>query len=71
MVDGVDQMRHVVRATLRPGADWIKLATTGGLVSEHDMPLVAEFTTEEIAAAVDEASRKGKGVSAHAYGGRG
>ena len=69
--DGVEQMRHVVRANLRAGADWIKLATTGGLVSDHDMPLVAEFTTEEIAAAVDEASRKGKGVSAHAYGGPG
>jgi imidazolonepropionase-like amidohydrolase len=71
LADGVDAMRRVVRATLRAGADWIKLATTGGLVSEHDQPLVAEFTPEEIAAAVFEASRKGKGVAAHAYGGEG
>jgi imidazolonepropionase-like amidohydrolase len=56
---------------LRAGADWIKLATTGGLVSEHDMPLIAEFTPEEIAAAVVEAERKGKHVAAHAYGGEG
>ena len=70
-VDGVDAMRHAVRATLRAGADWIKLATTGGLVSDHDQPLIPEFTSEEIAAAVFEADRKGKGVSAHAYGGPG
>ena len=64
-------MRHVVRATLRAGADWIKLATTGGLVSEHDEPLVPEFTLEEIEVAVFEAARKGKSVAAHAYGGEG
>lgn len=71
LVDGPESMRHVVRATLRAGADWIKLATTGGLVSEHDEPLVAELTPEEIAVAVFEGERKGKPVSAHAYGGKG
>ena len=71
VVDGVDGMRNVVRQVLRAVADWIKLATTGGLVSEHDQPLVAEFTREEIQAAVFEARRKGKPVSAHAYGGEG
>ena len=71
VVDGADSMRHAVRATLRAGADWIKLATTGGLVSEHDQPLIAELTPEEIAVAVFEAERKGKPVAAHAYGGEG
>jgi imidazolonepropionase-like amidohydrolase len=71
VVDGPESMRHAVRATLRAGADWIKLATTGGLVSEHDQPLVAELTADEIAVAVFEAERKGKHVSAHAYGGEG
>lgn len=71
LVDGAEAMRHVVRATLRAGADWIKLATTGGLVSEHDQPLLPELTPEEIAVAVFEATRKGKGVAAHAYGGEG
>lgn len=71
VVDGPEAMRHVVRETLRAGADWIKLATTGGLVSDHDQPLVAELTPEEIAVAVFEAGRKGKGVAAHAYGGDG
>lgn len=71
VVDGIDAMRHTVRATLRAGADWIKLATTGGLVSEHDQPLIPELTPEEIGVAVFEAERKGKHVSAHAYGGPG
>jgi imidazolonepropionase-like amidohydrolase len=71
VVDGPDEMREAVRETLRAGADWIKLATTGGLVSEHDQPLVAELTLEEIQVAVFEAGRKGKGVAAHAYGGEG
>jgi imidazolonepropionase-like amidohydrolase len=70
-VDGTDSMRAAVRATLRSGADWIKLATTGGLVSEHDEPLVPELTREEIEAAVFEAGRKGRHVAAHAYGGEG
>jgi imidazolonepropionase-like amidohydrolase len=70
-VDGPETMRHVVRAVLRAGADWIKLATTGGLVSEHDEPLVPELTPEEIAVAVFEGSRKGRHVAAHAYGGEG
>jgi imidazolonepropionase-like amidohydrolase len=71
LVDGVESMRRVVRVVLRAGADWIKLATTGGLVSDHDEPLVPELTLEEIEVAVFEAARKGKGVSAHAYGGDG
>lgn len=71
LVDGPEEMRHAVRAALRAGADWIKLATTGGLVSDHDQPLIAELTADEIAVAVFEAGRKGKGVAAHAYGGEG
>ena len=71
LVDGPEMMRHTTRALLRAGADWIKLATTGGLVSEHDDPFAPELTAEEIEVAVFEASRKGKPVAAHAYGGEG
>ncbi len=71
VVDGVDEMRATVREVIRSGADWIKLATTGGLVSDHDHPLVADFTLAEVVAAVEEARRKGKPVAAHAYGGEG
>ena len=71
VVDGEAAMRKVVRELLRGGADWIKLAATGGLVSEFDQPLVAEFTREELAVAAFEAGRKGKPLAAHAYGGEG
>lgn len=71
VVDGPDEVRRAVRALLRNGADWIKLATTGGLVSDFDQPLVAEFTPDEIGVAVAEASRRGRPVAAHAYGGDG
>jgi imidazolonepropionase-like amidohydrolase len=69
--DGVDQMRLVVRSALRSGADFVKLATTGGLLSDHDHPLEPQFTFEEIEAAVVEARRKGRGVASHAFGGEG
>jgi len=71
LVDGPESMRHAVRAALRSGADFIKLATTGGLFSDHDEPLVPEFTVEEIQVAVFEAGRKGRHVASHAYGGEG
>ena len=74
LADGVDDMRRVVRTILRSGADWIKLMATGGVMSAgadtstgEDLP--AEFTEEEILAAVAEAGRRGKPTMAHALGG--
>jgi imidazolonepropionase-like amidohydrolase len=71
LVDGVDDMRRAVRTVLRSGADWIKLCTTGGILSAHDEAEVAQFTLEEIQVAVFEAERRGKGVMVHAFGGDG
>ena len=71
VVDGIDDMRKVVRETLRAGADWIKLCTTGGILSAHDDGDIPEFTIEEIEVAVFEAERRGKGVMVHAFGGEG
>jgi imidazolonepropionase-like amidohydrolase len=71
LVDGPDDMRRVVRQLLRAGADWIKLATTGGIASDYDDPLAGEFSQEEIATAVAEAALRGKRVMVHAYGGEG
>jgi imidazolonepropionase-like amidohydrolase len=71
LVDGAEAMRRVVREVLRAGADWIKLCTTGGILSPHDDPMRAEFTREEIQIAVEEAERRGKGVMVHAFGGEG
>jgi imidazolonepropionase-like amidohydrolase len=71
VLDGVDDMRKVVRQLLRDGADWIKLCSTGGVMSPFDSPHEPQFTREEIEVAVFEAGRRGKSVCAHAYGGEG
>jgi imidazolonepropionase-like amidohydrolase len=65
-VDGVDEMRRRVREVLRAGADWIKLCTSGGVLSPGDTPQAAQFTVEEIRAAVSEAAAQGKRCMAHA-----
>ena len=70
-VDGVDEMRVAVRRLLRGGADWIKLCTSGGVISPHDGPHDVSFTPEEIATAVLEARRRGKPVFSHAIAGEG
>ena len=38
VADGVEEVRKAVREVLRAGADWIKLATTGGVLSTSDAP---------------------------------
>ncbi len=71
-VDGVEGMRLAIRELLRLDVDWIKLCTTGGLVSDmKDHPLRQEFSHEEVEMAVAEADRGGVPVCAHAYGGPG
>jgi imidazolonepropionase-like amidohydrolase len=71
LVDGVDEMRRVVRQLLRAGVDWIKLCSSGGIVSPHDEGDQPQLTEDEIRTAVVEAERKGKWVMSHAFGGEG
>jgi len=71
VVDGVDGMRHKVREVLRAGANWIKLCTSGGVLSASDDPDAAQLTVEEIAVAVYEAAAVGKRCMAHAMSARG
>ena len=71
VVDGVEAMRHKVREVLRAGADWIKLCTSGGVLSASDSPDSAQFTVEEIAVAVYEAAAQDKRCMAHAQSNRG
>jgi imidazolonepropionase-like amidohydrolase len=66
VVDGVEPMRQRVRETIRAGADWIKLCTSGGVLSPSDLPHHATLTLEEIRAAVEEAATQGRKVMAHA-----
>jgi imidazolonepropionase-like amidohydrolase len=66
VVDGVEPMRKRVRETIRAGADWIKLCTSGGVLSPNDLPQHATLTLDEIRAAVEEAAAQGRKVMAHA-----
>jgi imidazolonepropionase-like amidohydrolase len=71
VVDGIDEMRKRVREVLRAGADWIKLATTGGVLSPADVPTSSQLTIDEVATAVYEAAAQGKRCMAHAQGSQG
>lgn len=66
VVDGEAEMRRRVREVLRAGADWIKLCTSGGVLSPSDLPDTAQLTVEEIAVAVQEAATQHRRVMSHA-----
>lgn len=71
IVDGVEEMRRVVRRDAKFGADWIKLYATGGFFSAGDDPGAQHFSDEEMKVAVEEATRLGMFVAAHAHGTQG
>ena len=68
IVDGPEQMRHVVRAQIKYGVDVIKILATGGVLSQGDKPGAEQLTYEEMKVAVEEAHRTGRKVAAHAHG---
>ena len=67
LVDGVASARQVVRRLVRAGADQIKIATTGGGLSAHTDPHVAQLRDDELAEIVAEAAASGHYVMAHAH----
>ena len=69
--DGVDGVRQMTRRLIRGGADFIKIATTGGISSRISGILTREFAFDEVKAVVDEARAFSRPVAAHAYGGEG
>ena len=71
VADGIEEVRKAVRQVLRAGADWIKVATTGGVLSTADAPTSSQLTLEEIATAVYEAAAQEKRCMAHAQGTQG
>ena len=68
IVDGVDECRKRVRELIRNGANVIKVNTSGGVFSPRDNPAHAHFTMAELTTMVDEATRAGSYVMAHAHG---
>jgi imidazolonepropionase-like amidohydrolase len=71
VADGVAEVRRAARERLREGADFLKIMTTGGVMSEKDDPLACQFSTEEIRAFVEEARNARVRTAAHAQGTQG
>src|SRR5919197_1744348 len=72
VANGAEDVRRVVRAMVRAGADVIKCATTGGASSRPGHgPKDAAFNADEMRALVDEAHALGRRVMCHAVGGPG
>lgn len=67
LVDGIDDLRRAVRRRFHDGAHAIKVMTSGGVVSPADPIRNPQYSADEIRAVVDEATRRGSYVAAHAY----
>jgi imidazolonepropionase-like amidohydrolase len=67
IADGVPEMLRAVRDELRKGADHIKIMVSGGVASQADPLESLQYRMDEIEAAVEEATRWGTYVCAHAY----
>ena len=70
-VEGVEQVRKIVREQIDAGAEVIKVIASGGVLTSGTSPDQAQMTVEELTAAVDEAKRAGRKVAAHAHGASG
>jgi imidazolonepropionase-like amidohydrolase len=69
--DGVTEVRKACREQLREGADFLKIMTTGGVMSEKDKPTSCQYSMDEIRAFVEEAKNAGVRTATHAQGTQG
>jgi imidazolonepropionase-like amidohydrolase len=67
VVDGVEALRKAVREEIKHGSDWIKVLASGAMMSAGNDPQRAHYSPEELRAIVEEASRLGVPVAAHAH----
>ncbi len=68
IADGPDAIRKAVRFEVKNGADVIKAAVSGGVLSLADEVDTPQFTPAEMAALVDESHRLRKKVAVHCHG---
>ena len=68
IANGPEEVRAAVRYMVKYGADVIKTCATGGVLSEGDAVGATQYTYEEMKALVDEATKLGRKVAAHAHG---
>src|SRR5579862_9409136 len=65
---GPENCREAVRYQMKWGADVIKIAASGGVLSETDPVDVPQLTPEEMSAIVSEAHKWRRKVAAHCHG---
>jgi imidazolonepropionase-like amidohydrolase len=63
--DGPYGFAHVVREQIKQGADWIKIAISGGISDSHGSISAAPMTDEEMSTLIEVAHRNGIKVTAH------
>jgi imidazolonepropionase-like amidohydrolase len=63
--DGPYALAHVVRQQIKQGADWIKIAISGGISDTHGSISAAPMTDEEMSTLIEVAHRNGIRVTAH------
>jgi imidazolonepropionase-like amidohydrolase len=63
--DGPYELRKATRREIAAGADWIKIAISGGIATPRGDIAEALMTPDEIAAVIDAAHRFGVKVTAH------
>src|SRR6266700_1992464 len=68
IANGPDEVRKAVRFEVKNGADVIKAAVSGGVLSLADEVDTPQFTPAEMAALVDESHRVRKKVAVHCHG---
>ncbi len=71
VADGIAGVQQRVRQNIKYGADLIKVAATGGVLSKGDDPQASQYSLDELKALVADAHRLGRKVAAHAHGAQG
>lgn len=69
--DGPSAVRKAVRTNIKAGADWIKFAVTGGVITPGVDPLATHFTEEELRVGIETARMLGRKTACHAQGAHG
>lgn len=68
VADGADALLHATRYQIKHGAQVIKICATAGVLSWEKLVGAQQFSEAEMRVIVEEASRHGIAVAAHAHG---